>query len=141
MPKHVNKDAFDTEPFSIENEMRDLIEAGERTPPPGPETFAQPDHPGRLSATTKIMCDAIDEVCTASEKQVGAQITELKTKLTEAESLFAEFKTNMREAADLLKEQITGTMGQYEEVISKMQDSSFGRKMLEKAKAQVGKPQ
>ena len=32
-------------------------------------------------------------------------------------------------------------MGQYEEVISKMQDSSFGRKMLEKAKAQVGKPQ
>ena len=91
--------------------------------------FAPLGHPDRLSQTTKIMCDAVDQVVMHSEQQIGQPINELKENVKRAEMMFADFLTNMRAAADHLKTQISEAMGHYEDIVAKMAESPFTPKV------------
>ena len=89
------------------------------------QQYAPPIHPDRISATTRIMCDAIDKIFENTATGVDLRIADLSTKVEEIVRYVDEFKSNMRGAADDLINKIKVAMAHYEDITAKMQDSPF----------------
>ena len=131
----------------IADEVRDYV------PPNHPDR--QPViHPERISETTKIMCQAIDQIFTATAEGVDGRIKQFRTSVEKIEASVAsfkdelaagvdkitdemharvpevehgasEFKDRMRSRADELIHQIQTAMAHYDDVSTKMHDSPF----------------
>jgi len=107
---------------TLEDSIRELTEAAEVG------RYAPPSHRDHLTATTKIMLDAIDKACKHTEDQIGKRIVELRERMADVERIYEAFTANMHEAAQHLKDRISESMGNFDDVIAKMTESPFKQK-------------
>jgi len=88
--------------------------------------YAPTLHPDRVSATTKIMSDAIRKVFEDTAAGIDQRVNELDAKVNDIKRGAELFKDTMHQAADALIRQIELAMAQYEDLSRKMQESPFG---------------
>jgi hypothetical protein len=87
--------------------------------------YAPPQHADRVSATSRIMCDAIEKVFNDTAAGLDDRVAELKTKVAEIDDGVNAFKAAMGAAANSLIERVTEVMAHYEDITEKLQQSPF----------------
>jgi hypothetical protein len=91
--------------------------------------YAPPQHSDRVSATSKIMCDAIEKVFQDTAGGLDARVAELKSKVDEIDEGVTAFKEAMRNAASGLIDRVSEVMAHYEDITAKLQESPFNGEM------------
>ena len=113
-------------PPTMEAEMADVISKMERLQaPPEVRPYAPPQHADRVSATSQVMCDAIEKVFVDTAAGLDASVEELAAKLHNIDAGVHAFKEAMRGAADELKRRVEEVMFRFEDIASKLQQSPF----------------
>lgn len=113
-------------PPSLEDEMTQSMQDKVREVADAVKQYAPSVHPDRVSATTKIMNQAIRKVFEDTAAKIDGRVAEFKAKVDEIERGAEVFKDNMLAAAEALIRQIEIAMAQYEDLTAKMQESPFG---------------
>jgi hypothetical protein len=104
--------------------------------------YAPPQHADRISATSKIMCDAVRKVATDTGSSLDERVTELHARVKDViahvaviEDGVSAFKQAMQTEAGALISKIEGVLANYEDIAAKLHQSPFNGespKFLEK---------
>ena len=90
------------------------------------KAYAPALHPDRISATTRIMTDAIGKVAEDAAARIDARVAELDARVIDIKKGAVIFKEMLKQGAEKLSNQVELAMAQYEDLQSKMQESPFG---------------
>ena len=114
---------------NLESEIAKEI-ARTRKVPEEVAVFAPPIHPDRVSQVTRTMCEAINRIYEDTSAQIDKRVAEFARKVEELHQSAHNFKMTMRDNSDHLIDQVKQAMAQYEDITSKMQESSFAPKII-----------
>jgi hypothetical protein len=94
--------------------------------------YAPPQHADRISATSKIMCDAVRKVATDTGSSLDERVAELHARVKDVVAHVAvieegvnAFKEAMQVEANTLVSKIEGVLANYEDIAAKLQQSPF----------------
>jgi hypothetical protein len=94
--------------------------------------YAPPQHSDRISATSRIMCDAVRKVATDTGSSLDERVAELHARVKDVVQHVAviedgvnAFKQAMQVEADTLIAKIEGVLANYEDMAAKLQQSPF----------------